>query len=284
MLRRLAATLACIATLALGACATSIPPGAGSNPADPYERMNRHVAEFNDRLDRNVLAPVARGYVAVVPQAARDCISNVFFNVGEIGNFVNATLQARPRDMAVDAGRFAVNSTAGLLGCIDVAGRFGWERNRQDFGLTFGRWGIPDGPYLVLPLLGPRSLRDAVGEVPDIYTGVTHYITPAAAAYETYAVYLTSRRAQLLDADSLLNDAAMDRYTFLRDAYLQNRRSRVHDGEPPPPPPPDDDPGDGPPPPSPGAAPAAQASTADAPAALSPAGAPPAPAGPDRQP
>lgn len=210
--RRFALLLAAAAVLLLGACASVTPPLAGTNPADPYERFNRRIFEFNDRLDRNIVAPLAHGYVAVVPRVARDCMSNAFANLGEIGNFINASLQARPHDMAVDAGRFAVNTTAGVLGCIDIARRWGWERNRQDFGLTFGKWGIPPGPYVVLPFLGPRSLRDAIGEIPDHFTDPANYVTPKIDAYATDVVYFIDHRAQLFEAGSLVDEAALDRY------------------------------------------------------------------------
>ena len=155
--------------LAAGGCAT-VPPNAGNNPADPFERVNRHVYVFNDRFDRAVAQPVARGYVRVIPRPLRNCVGNIFANFGEVTNIVNAALQFRPADTANDTGRLLVNSTLGLLGCFDVAKGMGMERNRQDFGLTLGRWGLPPGPYLVLPFLGPSSVRDAVGEVPDYYT------------------------------------------------------------------------------------------------------------------
>ena len=135
------------ALLAAGGCA-SVPPNAGNNPVDPLERVNRHVYDFNDRFDRAIAQPVARGYVAVVPKLVRNCVGNIFANVGEIGNFVNAALQFQAADAATDAGRLLVNSTVGILGCFDVAKDIGWERNRQDFGLTMGKWGLPPGPSM----------------------------------------------------------------------------------------------------------------------------------------
>jgi phospholipid-binding lipoprotein MlaA len=219
--------------LAAGGCAT-VPPTAGNNPADPYERLNRQVYAFNDHFDRSLAQPVARGYTKVVPRPVRDCVGNVFANVGEVGNFINAALQLRPGDAAADAGRFLVNTTAGLLGCFDVAKGMGMERNRQDFGLTMGKWGLPPGPYLVLPFLGPSSLRDAVGEIPDYYTDPVRFVNPATDYYITYGVRFVDRRAQYLDASNLVDDAALDPYEFLRDGYLQRRRSRVYNGNPPP--------------------------------------------------
>jgi phospholipid-binding lipoprotein MlaA len=219
--------------LAAGGCAT-IPPDAGSNPADPLERLNRHVYDFNDRFDRNLAQPVARGYTKVVPRPVRDCVGNVFANVGEIGNIVNATLQFKPGDAASDVGRLLVNSTFGLLGCFDVARGMGMERNRQDFGLTMGKWGLPPGPYIVLPFLGPSSVRDAIGEVPDYYTDPVRFVSPNLDYYLLYGTRFVDRRAQYLDTTNLVNDAALDPYAFLRDGYLQRRRSRVYDGNPPP--------------------------------------------------
>lgn len=234
-LRRPALLAALVLVLAAaGGCAT-VPPDAGQNAADPLERVNRNVYVFNDRFDRAIAQPVARGYVRVVPTPVRNCVSNVFYNVGEIGNFANAALQLRPADAAADAGRFLVNSTAGLLGCFDVAKGMGLERNRQDFGLTLGRWGVPPGPYLVLPFLGPSSLRDTVGEVPDYYTNPTRLVTPKTDYYALYVAHFVDLRAQYLDAGGLVDDAALDPYAFLRDAYLQRRRSRIDDGNAPPP-------------------------------------------------
>ena len=219
--------------LAAGGCAT-IPPNAGNNPADPFERLNRHVYVFNDRFDRAIAQPVARGYVKVLPQPVRNCVSNIFANVGEVGNIVNATLQFRPGYVATDVGRLLINSTAGLLGCFDVARGMGWERNRQDFGLTMGKLGLPPGPYLVLPFLGPSNVRDAIGEVPDYYTDPVRFVNPATDYYIVYTTRFVDRRAQYLDASNLVDEAALDPYAFLRDGYLQRRRSRIFDGNPPP--------------------------------------------------
>jgi len=221
------------ALLAAGGCA-SIPPGAGSNPADPLERLNRHVYAFNDSFDRGLAQPVARGYTYVVPRPVRDCVANFFANIGEVTNIVNAALQLRPADTATDVGRLLVNSTAGLLGCFDVAKGMGLERNRQDFGLTMGKWGLPPGPYIVLPFYGPSSVRDAIGEVPDFYTDPVRLVNPKTDYYLIYGARFVDRRSQFLDTGNLVNDAALDPYGFVRDGYLQRRRSRIYDGNPPP--------------------------------------------------
>lgn len=240
--------LAGLLAVAAAGCAT-IPKDAGSNPQDPYERFNRHVYVFNDRFDRGVAQPVARGYTQVVPQPIRNCVGNFFANVGEVGNIINAALQFKPGEAATDAGRLLVNSTAGVLGCFDVARALGWERSRQDFGLTLGVWGVAPGPYVVVPFLGPRSLRDAVGEIPDYYDDPIRFVNPNTDYYLVYGTRFVDRRSQFLDSSSLIDDAALDPYAFLRDAYLQRRQSRVEEGRAPPPSTLEDDP-DSPPAPA----------------------------------
>jgi phospholipid-binding lipoprotein MlaA len=219
--------------LAAGGCA-SIPPNAGNNPADPLERLNRHVYVFNDRFDRGVAQPVARGYTNVVPRPVRNCVGNFFANLGEITNAVNAALQLKVTDAGTAVGRLIVNSTVGLLGCFDVAKSAGLERNRQDFGLTLGNWGLPPGPYLVIPFYGPSSVRDAIGEVPDYYTDPVRFVNPKTDYYLVYGTRFVDRRSQFLDTGRLVDDAALDPYAFVRDGYLQRRRSRIYDGNPPP--------------------------------------------------
>jgi len=241
------------ALLAAGGCAT-VPADAGRNPVDPFERVNRQVYEFNERFDRAVAKPVAQGYAKVVPKPVRNCVGNFFANIGEVGNVINATLQLHAADAAAGVGRFLINSTAGLAGCFDVARAMGLERNRQDFGLTMGRWGVPPGPYVVLPFMGPRSLRDAIGEVPDYYTDPVILVNPRIDYYLVYGTRFVDLRAQYLDASSLVDAAALDPYQFVRDGYLQRRSARLQDGDAAPPPPPDNEDPDSPP-----AAPAAPA-------------------------
>jgi phospholipid-binding lipoprotein MlaA len=225
------AQLALLALLLAG-CAT-VPPGAGSNPRDPYERFNRHVYGFNDTLDRYLLRPLAKGYVWVLPHAIRLCISSGFANMGEIRNAVNDILQAKPAGAATDTGRLVINSTLGMAGCFDVATKMGLERRTQDFGLTLARWGAGTGPYLVLPVLGPSNLRDGIGAIPDSYTSPIGYITPVRDRFILYGVNLVDTRANLLDATDLIDRTALDRYQFTRDAYLQRRFSLQYEGNPP---------------------------------------------------
>jgi phospholipid-binding lipoprotein MlaA len=220
------------AALLLSGCA-SVPPDAGNNPRDPFERFNRQTFAFNDRFDRYLVKPAAEGYVAVVPAAFRQCIANAFSNVGEIGTAVNDILQAKPAGAGTDTGRLAINTTLGVFGCFDVASRIGLKRRTEDFGLTLARWGLGTGPYLVLPVLGPSNVRDAIGLVPDSYANPISYVKPVKARYFLYGAYLIDRRALLLDATDLIDQAALDRYQFTRDAYIQNRTSLEYEGNPP---------------------------------------------------
>lgn len=218
--------------VASAACAT-IPPDAGRNPADPLEVYNRNVFEFNDRADEYVIRPVAEGYVKVVPEPVRDCVGNVFRNLGDIGNAVSNLLQGKAYEAGSDICRVVINSTVGLLGCFDVASKMGLIRSNEDLGQTFGRWGVGPGPYFVLPLLGPSSVRDTVGRVGDVYADPISYINSSTEEIVAQVVRVVDIRAGLLEASRLIEGAALDKYQFVRDAYLQRRRNLVYDGNPP---------------------------------------------------
>ena len=230
----------CAIVALLGACA-SVPPDAGKNPIDPFERVNRQVFSFNDHFDRALVKPAAKGYTTVIPKPVRACFANFFDNLFELTSMVNSTLQGKPKAAGVNASRFLMNSTVGVLGCFDVATHVGLERNKQYFALTMGHWGIGAGPYLVLPFLGPSSVRDAFGEIPDYFTDPMSYITPVKEYYLAYSVRFVDKRAQLLEATNLVEEAALDPYQFVRDAYLQRTRSRIS-GDSAPPPPEEEDP------------------------------------------
>jgi phospholipid-binding lipoprotein MlaA len=217
----------------MAACA-SVPPNAGNNPRDPFERVNRQVFAFNERFDRYFAKPLAQGYVAVVPAGIRLCINSGFSNLLEVRNAVNDILQAKPVGAANDTGRLVINSTLGMLGCFDIASRMGLEWRGEDFGLTLARWGVGTGPFLILPVLGPSDVRDAIGLVPDTYLNPVSYVTPVKVRYILTGVNLIDTRAQLLDATRLIDQAALDRYQFTRDAYFQRRRSKQYEGNPPP--------------------------------------------------
>ena len=231
VLFRLAAALTVAG--ALGACA-SIPPGAGSNPVDPWEVYNRHMFDVNDRVDRAVFKPIAKAYEAVLPEPVRNCVNNAFRNLGEPVNAINDVLQGKPSDAMVDVSRFFWNSTAGVLGCFDLAAMAGAPRNNEDFGQTLGRWSLAPGPYFVLPFLGPSSVRDAFGRVFDFLgTDPVWYIGNIPLRNSLVGLRLVDTRASVLAAEKVLEAAALDKYQFVRDGYLQLRRNLVYDGNPP---------------------------------------------------
>ena len=211
-----------LATGFAGGCATSNTPG------DPFEGFNRAMFGLNETIDNAVIKPVATGYANVVPEPARDCVSNVFSNINDIFVGFNSLLQGEVKDAASDVCRVLVNSTIGLLGCFDVASKLGLEKHNRDFGQTFGKWGVGAGPYLVLPLLGPSNIRDGVGLV--IYSNLdpvwANHIPTRNVAYSLRAV---NRRAELLNATNVLEDAALDKYSFVRDSYNQRRRGMIED-------------------------------------------------------
>lgn len=220
------------AVLAASGCAT-LPPDAGKNPTDPFESFNRQVFEFNDVVDTNVLQPVARGYVAVVPRPVRSCVTNIFGNIADLPIAVNNLLQGKPFEAVSDLCRFAINTTIGLAGCFDVASKAGLEKHNEDFGQTLGRWGLPSGPYLVVPFFGPSTVRDGAGLVVDGYGDLLYELYPVRHRNVAIGTRIIDTRAGLLDASRVFEGAAIDRYQFLRDGFLQRRRSQVYDGNPP---------------------------------------------------
>lgn len=197
------------------------------NP-DPWEGFNRKVYAFNDMADRYFLKPVAKGYQFITPQFVEDGVHNMFSNVGEVGSVLNSLLQAKFKHGAEDTGRFLINTTVGLLGFFDVAGKMGMEAHDEDFGQTLGYWGVKSGPYIVLPLLGPRTVRDSFGSIPDAYSDpIPYLIDHVPTRNEVLGGRVIVIRASLLSAEDLVSG---DRYIFLRDAYLQRREYLVNDG------------------------------------------------------
>ncbi|MEI5999645.1 VacJ family lipoprotein [Paraburkholderia bengalensis] len=219
MKMRTAALALAAASLATG-CAT----GPDRKPGDPLEPMNRAIFSFNDALDRTVAVPIAKGYQKVTPQPLRQAISNFFSNLGDLDNFANSLLQLHIKDATESLMRFAMNSTFGLGGLLDFATPAGLPKHKQDFGLTLGRWGVPSGPYLVLPLFGPSSFRDGLGYLVDFRANPISYMS-AEYKYPLFFVQFVSVRSDLLGATTLLEQAALDKYSFVRDAYTQQRRS-----------------------------------------------------------
>lgn len=214
----------------LNGCATA---GNLSNPKDPIEGFNRAMFAFNDSVDKAVVKPVAQGYVLVVPSPLRTGVSNFFGNIGDVFIAVNNLLQGKLPEAAGDMGRVAINSTVGLFGLIDVASEAGLEKHDEDFGQTIGRWGVADGPYVVLPILGPRTLRDAFAQILDTKTDPIAQLSGVPARNTLLASRAVSERADYLSTDKIVDEAALDRYAYIRDAYLQRRRSKLYDGNAP---------------------------------------------------
>ena len=221
--------LALAASLLLVGCASA--PSA--NPKDPWESMNRSVASFNDKLDDNVLKPVATGYRNVVPDLIQTGVRNVFNDFADMWSTVNNLLQLKPLNTAESLGRVIVNTVFGIYGIFDVATYIKLERHPEDFGQTLGYWGVPSGPYLVLPLFGPSTLRDGASLPVDFAVSPTQYIDDIPTRNQVFALRLVSKRAELLKSGNMLEQASIDKYSFTRDAYLQYRRSQIYDGNPP---------------------------------------------------
>ncbi|KEQ18617.1 hypothetical protein GZ78_00290 [Endozoicomonas numazuensis] len=187
---------------------------------DPWEKANRAVFSFNDTLDTYALKPVAKGYNTVTPKPIQQLVSNFFSNLGELRNAANALLQFKSTEALASVGRFGINSTLGMLGMVDVATPLGIEQKYEDFGLTLAHWGTPSGPYVVLPLLGSRTLRSGIGTLPDSMMNLQGEIQPERDQWTARGVDIINTRSSLLSSEDLI---AGDRYSFIRDAYLQRR-------------------------------------------------------------
>jgi phospholipid-binding lipoprotein MlaA len=215
----------------LGGCASVPGP---PDERDPFESYNRAMYAFNDSVDEAVLRPVAQTYKDYMPDIAQTGISNFFDNIGDLTNMVNNLLQFKIENAVSDFGRILWNSTVGIFGLIDVATHMGLQKHDEDFGQTLAVWGVPDGPYLVLPLLGPSTIRDTVGLVGDIYVDPLFAIEEEGNVYWGLVILrFIDTRADLLSASRVLEEAAIDPYIFVRDAYLQHRRNLIYDGNPP---------------------------------------------------
>ena len=224
---RLTAPTAALCLVVLSGCAST------STPTDPLESFNRGVYNFNETVDGVLLKPAAEIYQGLTPSLVRTGVSNVFANLNDVTVALNNLLQGKFSEGASDLGRIVINSIAGLLGIFDVATPVGLEKHNEDFGQTLGYWGVGDGPYLVLPFFGPSNPRDAVGLVGDYFTNPVSYINSDEVRYSLTGLRIVSKRAELLGASNVLETAALDKYTFVRDAYLQRRRNLIHDGNPP---------------------------------------------------
>lgn len=224
-----------VLALALGGCA-SVPNQAATapaNPTDPWEGWNRKVFAFNDAVDNAVLKPVAEGYKAVVPSLVRTGVTNVFGNIGDIWSTANQFLQGKVQDGFEMGMRVLVNSFFGIGGLLDPATEMRLTKRSEDFGQTLGRWGVGPGPFVVLPLLGPSTLRDTVALPVDLHFSPGAYPQEQSVGYAVTALNLINTRTNLLATTGLLDQVALDRYSFIRDAYLSRRIDQIYDGAPP---------------------------------------------------
>ena len=218
----------CLAQLSVCASVLLVPFAAQAAEDDPWESINRPIFTFNDTVDTYALKPLAQGYQFITPQFVEDGIHNFFRNIGDVGNLANNVLQLKPYQAGVDTARLLVNTTFGVLGVIDVGTKMGLQRSDEDFGQTLGYWGVGSGPYVMLPLLGPSSLRDAPSKYVDSYTEPYRYMSDIPTRNSAMGLDIVDTRASLLSAEKLING---DKYTFIRNAYLQNREFKVKDGK-----------------------------------------------------
>ena len=211
------------------------PPAARAKPsrADPWEPLNRKVYAFNEVIDLALVRPLAEGYQAVLPSIVRGSVDNFFGNFNDGWSVLNHLLQGKVAPAVEMTVRVTTNSVLGLGGLLDIASEMGLERHSEDLGQTLGRWGLPSGPYVVLPLLGASSVRDAAGRVVDRRASAANVVAKDDLSWALTGVDVVSTRAGLLQATRLLDQVALDKYTFVRDAYLARRRSEVYDGSPP---------------------------------------------------
>lgn len=217
----------------VGACLLCTGSLANENPHDPYEGFNRAMFTVNEGLD-TVVKPVARAYDAAVPLPAKAGVGNFFGNAGDLWIGVNSALQGKFSDAGIDLARLAINSTIGIFGLFDVASELGLEKHDEDFGQTLAVWGVGNGAYFFWPVIGPRTLRDTGGWAVDFFAAdpVT-YVRPYGVRNSAVALRFVDVRASLLPADKVVEEAALDKYAYIRDAYLQRRRNQIYDGRPP---------------------------------------------------
>jgi phospholipid-binding lipoprotein MlaA len=211
----------------LSACATT-----ANNPKDPYEGFNRAMFAVNEGIDV-VVKPVAEGYDAAAPLPVKAVVGNFFGNIGDVWTALNNLLQGKPGQAFSDVGRVLVNTTIGIGGTFDVASEMGLEKHAEDFGQTMGAWGVSDGPYFYWPIIGPRTTRDTVGWGVDAYVDPVMRVNDVPLRNSLAGVRLIDLRASMLASDKVVEEAAFDKYNYIRDAYLQHRRSEIYDGNPP---------------------------------------------------
>ena len=212
------------AVLALSGCATN-------NPRDPFEPFNRSMFKFNDAVDQAALKPAATAYKRVLPSFVQTGVNNFFGNLSDVWTGANNLMQGKGEQGMSDLTRVALNSTFGLAGLLDIASEAGLKKHNEDFGQTLGYWGVPSGPYLMLPLLGPSTVRDTSALPLDIYADPWGNVDPTSARAFGTALRVVDQRATILDASNLMEEAALDRYVFIRDGFMQRRQGQIFDGE-----------------------------------------------------
>ena len=222
-----AVAVALVASLVAGCAATP-------SRVDPFEPMNRAFYQVHDAVDTAVMKPAIQVYTDVVPQPIRQAVSNFFNNIDDLISAANDLLQGDLDRFGNDMGRVTLNTGWGLGGLVDIASMLGIERGNQDFGLTFGKWGFDQGPYLFVPLLGPTTFRDGAGWITRLFVGPVGFIGDVPLRNTIYGIGAVDLRAQATEASSIVDTAALDRYVFIRNAYLQRRRYLLYDGKPPP--------------------------------------------------
>lgn len=216
-----------ITALSLTGCAGA------HNPADPLEPVNRSIYKFNNRIDKAVVKPVAQGYSKIMPSIGKMMVSNFFSNLDDVVVTANDILQFKLTQAASDGMRFLVNSTIGIYGLIDIASIGPLKKHNEDFGQTLGKWGVGSGTYLMLPILGPSSVRDGIGRYVDTFPSPAKQIQDMQTRNQVYIGEGINRRAELLNQEKVLDEAMLDPYEFIRDSYLQRRINQVYDGNPP---------------------------------------------------
>jgi phospholipid-binding lipoprotein MlaA len=227
MQKALAIALAIALALLCAGCATV--PSGKPDPRDPWERFNRTSFAINDTLDRAALKPAAKAYKKVTPRFVRTGINNFFSNLDNVSTVINDVLQGKVKQAGLDSARFLLNSTLGLGGLFDPATPAGLERNDEDFGQTLGKWGVKSGPYVMLPILGPSTLRDSIARLPEQYANPVQYLEDDSTRYIITGVGVIDMRAGLLDLDAQI-EKSYDKYAFIRNAWLQRREYQVTDG------------------------------------------------------
>jgi phospholipid-binding lipoprotein MlaA len=221
-------------SIALGGCATT-----GSDSNDIWQGWNRGAQSFNDDVDKAILKPLAKGYVAVTPDPVNEGVTNFFSNINDIGVSINDLLQLKLLQGGMDLSRFVINTTAGVAGIFDVAKLVDLPKHHEDFGQTLGFWGVPSGPYLVLPFIGSSSPRDTVGLIGDAllnpltYVSIFGGVAGSAATSGAQVLDVTDTRAGLMSTEKIVNEGAVNRYDFIKNAYEQHREYLIHDGHPP---------------------------------------------------